>query len=173
MKSTKFIVRVAMSVALLIASQMALSMLSGVEVVTAILLCLCFCYGVRTGLAIATTFSLLRCFYFGFQINVIVLYLIYYNLFALYFGWLGKRYAGEVTFFRSLIVVASAVAFTICFTLLDDVLTPLIYGFHPNAAKVYFLQSLPAMVPQAICAAISVAVLFAPLTKVIRRIDSQ
>ena len=62
MKQTKFIVLVAMSVALLIAVQMALSALTGIELVTVILLCLCFCYGSRTGLAIATTFSLLRCF---------------------------------------------------------------------------------------------------------------
>lgn len=171
MKSTKFIVRVAMSVALLIASQMALSMLSGVEVVTAILLCLCFCYGVRTGLAIATTFSLLRCFFFGFQINVIVLYLVYYNLFALFFGWLGKCLSERAVWLQLVTVVASAVVFTVLFTLLDDVITPLIYRFHWNAAKVYFLQSFTAMVPQTVCAAVSVCVLFTPLTRVIRKIN--
>ena len=170
MKRTKWIVRVAMSVALLIAVQMALSAISGVELVTVILLCLCFCYGVRTGLAIATTFSLLRCFFFGFQINVIVLYLIYYNLFALFFGWLGKRFAGETTWLQRGLIVASAVAFTIVFTLLDDVITPLMFGFHWNAAKVYFIQSLAAVIPQTICTAVSVSALFIPLTRVIRRI---
>lgn len=171
MNSTKFIVRVAMSVALLMAAQMALSMISGVEIVTVILLCLSFHYGVQTGLAIATTFSLLRCFYFGFQVNVIVLYLIYYNLFALFFGWLGKRFGGEVTLFQKGMIVASAVAFTVLFTLLDDVITPLIYGFHWNAAKIYALQSLTAMIPQTICAAVTVSVLFTPLLRVIRRIN--
>lgn len=171
MMKTKFIVRVAMSVALLIASQMALSMVSGVEIVTVILLCLCFYYGIRTGLAIATTFSLLRCFFFGFQINVIVLYLIYYNLFALFFGWLGTRFAGKITLLRVGMIVAAAVVFTVLFTLLDDVITPLIYGFHPNAAKVYAIQSLTAMIPQSVCAAISVAILFAPLQRVLHRID--
>lgn len=160
-----------MSAALLIAAQIALSMISGVEIVTVILLCLCFYYGIRTGLAIATTFSLLRCIYFGFQINVIVLYLIYYNLFGLFFGWLGKRFAGKITLPRIGIVVASAVMFTILFTLLDDVITPLIFGFHPNAAKVYFLQSLTAMIPQSICAAVTVSILFAPLQRVLRRIN--
>ncbi len=160
-----------MSVALLIAAQMALSMISGVEIVTVILLCLCFYYGIHTGLAIGTTFSLLRCFYFGFQINVIVLYLIYYNLFALFFGWLGKRFGGKITLLRIGIVVASAVVFTILFTLLDDLITPLMFGFHPNAAKVYFLQSLTTMIPQSICAAVSVAILFAPLQRVLRRIN--
>ncbi len=171
MKKTKFIVRVGMCVALLIAAQMALSAVTGIEIVTVILLCLCFCYGIRTGLAIATTFSLLRCFYFGFQVNVIVLYLLYYNLFALFFGWLGKRFAGKITLLKMGIIVASAVVFTICFTLLDDVITPLVYGFHGNAAKVYFLQSLPAMIPQTICAAVTVSALFTPLTKVIRKIN--
>jgi hypothetical protein len=171
MKQTKFIVLVAMSVALLIAVQMALSALTGIELVTVILLCLCFCYGSRTGLAIATTFSLLRCFFFGFQIHIIVLYLIYYNLFALFFGWLGRHLAGKITLVRHCIVVACAVVFTAMFTLLDDIITPLIYDFHPNAAKVYFLQSLTAMVPQMICAAVTVALLFVPLTKVIKKIN--
>ena len=160
-----------MSVALLIAGQMALTAISGVEIVTVLLLCLSFYYGVRTGLAIATTFSLLRCFFFGFQVNVIVLYLVYYNLFGLFFGWLGKRLTGKITLPRIGIVVAFAVVFTILFTLLDDVITPLVYGFHPNAAKVYFLQSLTAMIPQSICAAVTVSVLFAPLLRVLRRIN--
>lgn len=171
MKKTKFIVRVAMSVALLIAAQMALSMINGVEIVTVILLSLSFYYGIRTGLAIATTFSLLRCFFFGFQVNVIVLYLVYYNLFALFFGWLGRRFTGKITLLRVGIVVASAVVFTVLFTLLDDVITPLIYGFHPNVAKIYFYQSLTAMVPQSVCAAVTVSILFAPLLRIIRKID--
>lgn len=170
MKKTKFIVRVAMSVALLIAVQMALTAISGVELVTVILLCLSFCYGIRTGLTIATTFSLLRCFFFGPQINVVVLYLIYYNLFALFFGWLGKRFAGNTTWICLGVIVVSAVLFTVLFTVLDNVITPLVFGFHGNAAKVYFAQSLTAMIPQTICAAVTVSLLFIPLTKVIRRI---
>jgi len=171
MNKTRFIVCVAISVALLIAGQMALSAVTGIEIVTVVLLCLCFCYGSRTGVAIATTFSLLRCFFFGFQVNVIVLYLIYYNLFAVFFGWLGKRFAGNVTPVRRIVIVASAVAFTIFFTLLDDVITPLMFGFHPNAAKVYFIQSLTAVIPQTICTAVTVSILFTPLTRVIQKID--
>ena len=171
MRETKFIVRVAMSVALLIALQMALTAISGIELVTVILLCLSFCYGIQTGLAIATTFSLLRCFFFGFQVNIIVLYLIYYNAFALFFGWLGSRSSGKITLIRHILVVASAVVFTVCFTLLDNVITPLVFSFKGNAAKVYFLQSLTAMVPQTICVAITVTLLFIPLTRVIRKIN--
>ena len=171
MNKTKFIVRVAMCVAMLIGGQLALSSISGIEIVTVMMLCFCFCYGVRHGIAVATTFSLLRCFIFGFQINVIVLYLIYYNLFAIFFGWLGKRFSGETSLLKTVIVVASAVVFTILFTLLDDVITPLIYAFHPKAAAVYFFNSLYAVIPQSICTAVTVSVCFYPLTKVIKKID--
>ena len=171
MEKTRFIVRVAMSVAILIGGQMALTGISGIEIVTVILLCLCFSYGIRHGVAIDTTFSLLRCFFFGFQVNVIVLYLIYYNLFALFFGWLGKRFAGKITLPKLCVIVACAMVFTVLFTLLDDVITPLIFGFSKNAAMVYFAQSLTAMIPQTICTIATVSVLFTPLTKVIRKIN--
>ena len=171
MNKTKFVVRVAMCVALLIAGQLALSSVTGIEIVTVMLLCFCYCYGVRHGIAIATTFSLLRCFIFGFQINVIVLYLVYYNLFAIFFGWLGARFTGKNALLRTVVVVASAVVFTALFTLLDDVITPLIYGFNENAARIYFYQSLTAVIPQTICAAVTVTLLFHPLTRVIKKVN--
>ena len=173
MQKTKFIVRVAICAAMLIGGQLALSGISGIEIVTVMMLCLCFCYGIRVGVAVATVFSLLRCFVFGFQVNVIVLYLVYYNLFAVFYGWLGTRFTGKISFLKQGIIVVSAMAFTVFFTLLDNAITPLIYGFHANAAKVYFLQSLTAVIPQTICAMVTVAVLFTPLTKVIRKIDSK
>ena len=160
-----------MCVAMLIGSQLALSSISGVEVVTVMMLCFCFCYGIRHGVAVAITFSLLRCFIFGFQINVIVLYLIYYILFAVYFGWLGGRFSGEMSVLRTVIVVASAVVFTAFFTLLDDIITPLMYAFHPNVAKIYFFNSLYAVIPQSICTVVTVSVCFYPLTRVIRKIN--
>ena len=171
MNKTKFIVRVAMCVALLIGGQLALSSVTGIEVVTVMMLCFCFCFGVGHGVAIATTFSLLRCFVFGFQINVIVLYLIYYNLFAVFFGWLGRLFAGKMSLLKTVIVVASAVVFTVCFTLLDDIITPLIFAFHPNVARIYFLQSLYAVIPQSICTVVTVSVIFHPLTKIIKKIN--
>ena len=171
MNKTKFVVRVAMCVALLIAGQLALSSVTGIEIVTVMLLSFCYCYGVRHGIAIATTFSLLRCFIFGFQINVIVLYLVYYNLFAIFFGWLGGHFTGKNALLRTVTVVVSAVVFTALFTLLDDVITPLIFGFNENATRVYFYQSLTAVIPQTICAAVTVTLLFHPLTKVIPKVD--
>ena len=160
-----------MGAALLIAGQLALSSVAGVEIVTVMMLCFCYCYGVRHGVAIATTFSLLRCFVFGFQINVIILYLVYYNLFAIFFGWLGARFTGKNALLKTVIVVASAVAFTALFTLLDDVITPLVSGFSKNAATVYFFNSLYTMIPQLICTAVTVSVCFHPLTRVIKKVN--
>lgn len=160
-----------MSVALLIGGQLALSAVAGIEIVTVMMLCLCYCYGIRHGIAIATTFSLLRCFVFGFQVNVIVLYLVYYNLFGIFYGWLGKRLAGTAMFWKTAIVVATAVVFTVLFTMLDNVITPLIFAFHPNAAKAYFFGSLYAVIPQSICTFVTVLVCFVPLTKVIKKIN--
>ena len=171
MNKTKFVVRVAMCVALLIAGQLALSSVTGIEIVTVMLLSFCYCYGVRHGIAIATTFSLLRCFVFGFQINVIVLYLVYYNLFAIFFGWLGGHFTGKNALLRTVVIVVAAVVFTALFTLLDDVITPLIFGFNENATKVYFYQSLAAVIPQTVCAAVTVTLLFHPLTRVIKKVN--
>ena len=160
-----------MCVALLIGGQMALSGVSGIEIVTVMLLCFCFHYGVRHGIAVATTFSLLRCFFFGFQVNVIVLYLVYYNLFALFFGWLGKRITGRISLPKLCVIVASAMVFTVLFTMLDNVITPLIFAFHKNAAAVYFAQSLYALVPQTICTMATVSILFVPLIKILQKIS--
>lgn len=171
MNKTKFIVRVAMCVALLIGAQLALSSISGIEIVTVMMLLFCFSYGIRHGIAIATTFSLLRCFVFGFQINVIILYLVYYNLFAVFFGWLGGRFTGKVSFPKTVLVVVFAALFTVCFTLLDDVITPLLFGFSAKAAMAYFLGSLYAVIPQLICTVVTVCVCFHPLTKVIQKIN--
>ena len=171
MNKTKFVVRVAMCVALLIGGQLALSSVAGIEIVTVMMLCFCYCYGARQGMAVATVFSLLRCFVFGFQINVIVLYLIYYNLFAVFFGWLGVRFAGEITLLKLCIVTATAVVSTVLFTLLDNVLTPLIFGFTRKAAIAYFYGSLYAVIPQSICTVVTVSICFHPLTRVIKKVN--
>ena len=76
-------------VALLTAVQFALSFVAGVELVTVLLLCFCYVFGIYYGLLTATAFSLVRCVLFGFVPNVVILYLIYYSLFAVLFGRLG------------------------------------------------------------------------------------
>lgn len=67
-------------------------------------------------------------------------------------------------------VTAVAAVCTISFTLLDDVITPLILGYTLEAAKLYFVGSLFTMVKQTLCTIISVALLFKPLVKVFKKI---
>ena len=215
----------AVMTALLIAIQYALGFVSGIELVTVFFLCFCYVYGIRCGLLTGIAFSLLRCLLFGFMPNVILLYLVYYSLFALLFGFLGKRsikvwvcplllailafasayfaltglpisilYKARVSamlwilfgivlalliFYVVLLltkkgeqgrelasVTALAAACTVMFTLLDDIITPLFMGYSAEAAAAYFYTGFMAMLPQTICAAVSVFALFLPLKKV-------
>ncbi|MBQ9081748.1 MAG: hypothetical protein IJY26_03850 [Clostridia bacterium] len=241
--SAKDIALVAVTVALLIGGQLALSMASGVEIVTILLLCFSYCFGAKRGMLAATAFSLLRCFIWGFYPTVIVLYLIYYNLFAFLFGLMGARQSEEaenkfnfvkiiftellfllifatcvfiiteqiqISFLlldglktlswlilsvngfgfvtynallfltkkfpafkriqRVLFIAAVASVCTICFTLLDDIITPLFYGYTYAAALAYFDASFAAMIPQTLCTIVTVALLFHPLTKIFNRV---
>ncbi len=64
-------------------------------------------------------------------------------------------------------LAALAAFFTVCFTLLDDVLTPLFYGYTWDAALAYFFTGFLAMLPQTVCAAVSVALLFPVLARIL------
>ena len=165
MRSTRFITLTALYTALLICVQFVLSGVAGVELVTAFFLAFCFIIGVKAGVAVAVCFSTLRCFLFGFYPNVIILYLVYYTGFALFFGFLGNRFNRIASFCAFLWAVITGTAFTAVFTLLDDVITPIFYGFGASAAKAYFYSSLPFMLSQCICATVSVSVLFIPLCR--------
>ncbi len=225
-KTVKKITACAAACALLIAVQLLLSPVAGVELVTALFLCFCTVYGVALGCLTATAFSLLRCLLFGFAPNVLLLYLVYYNLFAVLFGFLGRRkrpvavwvaplilalLAGASAFFAAYgvpvtalkqgqltamlwtlfglfsailllyfillacrrgecgrelsSVVALAALCTVCFTLLDDCITPLYYGWTLESALAYFYASFLAMVPQTVCTVLSTSFLFYPLKK--------
>lgn len=234
MKPTaKDVAAVGLMTALLIGGQLILSAVSGVEIVTVLLLCFSYSFGWKRGMAAATAFSLLRCFLFGFFPSVIVLYLIYYNVFAFLFGFLGNRsfsargemvftdlllalpitagavflsgaikispllregtdalatalivlcalamsaYHLLVGFFRgrkgcreaakTISVTALAAVCTISFSLLDDVITPIFYGYGGKAAIAYFYTSFLAMLPQTVCTVLTVGTLFLPLTKI-------
>lgn len=163
--SAKDVAGAAVMCALLIAAQAALSAAAGVEVVTALFLPYCYVCGARRGLAAAVCFSLLRCFLWGFVPTVIILYLVYYCLFALVFGGLGRLLRPLPMGARLAAVTAAAVGMTALFTLLDDVITPLFYGYGARAALVYFYNSLPVMALQCACALVSVPLLFPPLVK--------
>lgn len=222
---TKQLALCAVMTALLVAIQYAMSFVSGVELVTAFFLCFCYVFGVRCGVLTGIAFSLLRCFLFGFMPNVILLYLVYYTLFAVLFGFVGRRkmpvwvcpallaaLAAMCAYFairglpisvlyrtrvsvmlwllfgilaallgfyvillaknkgeqgRELASVTALAAFcTVMFTLLDDIISPLVLGYSAEAAVGYFYTGFLAMLPQTICAAVSVFVLFIPLKRV-------
>lgn len=70
------------------------------------------------------------------------------------------------------IITLSSVAAvcTVCFTLLDDIITPLFYGFSRVNALTYFYGSFLAMLPQVVCTIVSVSTMFTPLTAVLKRV---
>ena len=162
----KEIALMSIATALLLAGQTALSAIQGVEVVTVILLTFCVSFGVKRGIFVATTFSVLRCIIFGFVPNVVILYLVYYNLFAVVFGIAGKLLANTRLWVKILVLAVVAAVMTACFTLLDDLITPWMYGYAAESAEISFLMSLPVMGVQSACAVISVSLLWYPLSKV-------
>ena len=166
--SAREVAYVAVMTALLIAAQYALAAVAGIELVTALFLPFCTVFGVRRGCMVATCFSLLRCLLNGFALNVVALYLVYFPLFAVAFGFLGRAAAGLSLARRTVAVTVCAVLFTACFTLLDDVLTPWILGFSARTAQVYFLASLPVLGVQCACAAVTVPLLYPPLSAALR-----
>lgn len=155
---------IAVFIAILIAVQVVLSFVPGVELVTVLLVCFSFVMGVRRGLISATAFSLVRQIVFGFYPKVLILYLVYYNLLTLIFGLLGRKIKRPLVFLPLIVVVACLC--TVSFTMFDNVLTPLWYGYSEKVARIYFYYSLPFMIPQVICTAVSVTALFYPLYKV-------
>lgn len=160
--SAKEVAYVAVMSALLIAVQTALAPVVGVELVTALFLPFCTVFGARRGCMVALCFSLLRCLLWGFAVNVVVLYLVYYTLFALLFGGAGRALRGVRPAVRLACMAAAAACITACFTLLDDLISPLILGlrFAP-----YFYASLAVLAVQPAFAAVSTAVLYLPLER--------
>jgi len=154
----------AVFVALLIASQLAFSAIPGVELVSVLFIAYSFVFGAGRGVLAATAFSLLRCFLFGFFPTVLALYLLYYNLLVLLFGFLGKRPI-RTGWKQLLFLTPVACVCTAAFTGLDNLLTPLFYGYTAQAWKLYALASLYFMIPQVFCTAITVPLLFFPLKK--------
>ncbi len=158
-------------VALLIAAQLALSFVPGVEIVTVLFVAYSLVMGVRRSMLAATAFSILRGFVFGFFPTVLLLYLIYFNLLALCFGLIGRKWQVGIKTLPFLIAVACFC--TVCFTMLDNLLTPLWYAYSAQAANAYFLASLPFLLPQVVCVAVSVAFLLLPLNKAFLLIKKQ
>ena len=167
MKSAKKIILPGVFTALLIGGQFALSGISGIEIVTVLLLTFVYKYGIKQGLFVANAFSLIRCFIFGFIPSVLILYLIYYNLFVIVFGLIGNLFNHKYNIKNHAILIGVAIIMTAIFTLTDNILTPLTYGFTINATKAYFYASLYTLIPQIICSIITVLFIFPILLKVL------
>ena len=241
---SKEIAYIAVMSALLIGGQFVFSFVTGVEIVTLLLVCFSYSFGMRRGAVCAIAFSILRCLLFGFYPTAIILYLVYYPILAILFGALGhvkdKTFENypvvfaviinilllgiacasaacygldlikvsriyKVTVYALLWVVfalciALLVAFdglfiakkvfkkgsvnalklitvaslgavcTICFTLLDDIITPLFWGYNPSTSLAYFYTSFTAMLPQTVCTILSIVTLFLPITALFGKI---
>ena len=170
MKTAKEITILGLFVALLIGGQFVLSGISGIEIVTVLITSFCFYFGVFRGCVVATAFSLLRCFIFGFFPNVIVLYLIYYNLVAIIFGFIGKAFTREINLKKLIIITITAVLLTAFFTALDVGLMGIFYLFPLKTLFAYFTAGVPTLIAQIICVAVSVFLLFSPLLKVYKSV---
>ncbi len=170
MRTAKELSIISVFVALLIGGQFALSFVSGVEIVTVLMVTFCYRFGVWRGCVVGVAFSLLRCFIFGFMPNVIILYLVFYSLLAIAFGLLGIALKKSLSVKALLIIVITAIFFTVLFTALDNLITPLFYSFSKVVWKIYFSASLITMIPQIICTAVTVSVLSFPLIKIYKTI---
>ncbi|MDE7083480.1 MAG: hypothetical protein K2O89_07260 [Clostridia bacterium] len=76
----------------------------------------------------------------------------------------GKRYILKVIAYAAIAAVC-----TVCFTLLDDLITPLFLGMNRLSALAYFYASFTAMLPQTVCTIVTVTTLLLPVTKVLSR----
>ena len=162
-RSGKECAYLAVFVALVIAAQLLLAAVPGVEVVTLLFVAYAFVFGVRRGMIAATAFSLLRMLVFGFSPTVLLLYLVYFNGLTALFGGLGRVVKKPLRCLWWLVLVACVC--TALFSVIDAILTPLWYAFSPRATQAYITATLPFMIPQIICTAVSVGVLFIPLQK--------
>ncbi len=152
--------------ALLIGGQLVFSFISGVEIVTVLLLTYAFACGVRKSLLVATAFSLLRCLVFGFMPNVVILYLVYYNAFCALVGGLGNGAKHKLTKKNYALLIGVAVVSTLGFTLLDNLITPLLFRYTREAWLAYAYASIATCIPHVSCVAVTVAVLFPVLYRV-------
>lgn len=166
MKTCKELTLLGVYCALLIGGQLALNGIAGIEIVTVLSVCFCFYFGLARGVIVMTLFSLLRCLVFGFYPTVIILYLIYYNLLAVCYGVIGKVFKKDLTiWWKFLIFVLTACVLTVCFTMLDNIITPLYLKMSKKATYAYFYSSLPIMTTQTVSALFTVSFLSKPIFK--------
>ena len=162
--TAKELAQLAVFVALVIAAQFVLSFVPGVEIVTVLFVSYAFVYGIRRGMLAATAFALIRQLLFGFYPTVLILYLLYFNGLSALFGWLGKKVKSPLKHLWWITLLACLC--TACFTLTDNILTPLWYRYTEKATRAHFIASLPVAFSQIVCTAVTVGLLFFPLQKV-------
>lgn len=169
-KQIKQITLSALFVAVLIVSQLTLSSLNGIELVTVILASIAFYYGLKIGIVTVNIFIILRAFIFGFFPSVMVLYFVYYNLFVVCFNFIGYKANRDISIKVEVFTLITAVIMTIMFTVLDNIITPLWFSFSLETAKAYWLMSLTAVIPQVICTIITVFLIFPILIKLYKKV---
>lgn len=168
MKRTKELAIIGVYIALLIGGQFVLGAVSGIEIVTVLLLAFCFYYGIRRSIIVVVCFSLLRCLVFGFFPSVLILYLVYYVIFAVVFGLIGNKYNHTLTPARHVLLVAIGVIMVVLFTALDNIITPLYYGFGRTESIAYATASLSALLPQVLCNILTLSIFTRPLVKLFK-----
>ena len=151
--------------ALLLATQYVFNAIKGVELVTLLFVTFCFTFGGVCGFLVAVAFTLLRCLIYGFFPSVVVLYLIYYPVLALAASALGKSIRKASQLKQVIAVTIFAVTFTILFSALDCIISPLFYSFTKSAWIAYVYKCAPVCLIQCVCVGVSVALLFLPLKK--------
>ncbi len=166
MSKTKQLAFISIFTAILIGGQFALSFISGIEIVTVLFLAFAYVFGTKMSFFVANSFSLLRCIVFGFFPNVLLLYLIFYNLFALIVSFIGIRFKRKLNWKIHIALIFISIILTVLFTLLDNLITPIYYGFTKDSAIAYAIMSLTACVPQIICSTITTSLLFYPLYRI-------
>ena len=152
---------------MVISAQLMLSSVPGVELVTVMIAAFAASFDRQMGAISAVAFSLLRCILFGFWPTVIILYLAYYPLLALVFSFVGKikKYTLHI-----IVAVITAMLMTVVFTFIDNLVTPLFYGYSAKMWKAYIISSFSFMIPQLISVAATVGALYYPLFLLFNRV---
>ena len=84
---------------------------------------------------------------------------------CVYFSHLKAK--GEIL--KVILLASAGAVMTALFTLLDDIITPVFWGYSRNTALAYFYSSFTAMLPQIICTVVSICTLFLPLCAAMKK----
>lgn len=84
---------------------------------------------------------------------------------CVYFSFLKAR--DEIL--KVILLASAGAVMTALFTLLDDIITPLFFGYSRNSALAYFYSSFAAMLPQTVCTIVTICTLFLPLNEVMKK----